>query len=77
MTEPDQAAKSRDRFILLALAACCIGPMIGIVVLTAVVGMAVGPAAAITLGVVAALACVAVMIGHRHSHIHGHGTADH
>lgn len=55
---------SRDRMFLLALAACCAGPMLAIVVLTSVLGMAIGPAGALTLGVLAALACIALMIRH-------------
>lgn len=56
-----------DRTFLAALALCCAGPMLLIVVLTSVVGFALGPAAAITIGVVAAGLCIAVMAPH-HRH---------
>lgn len=56
-----------DRKVLAALAACCVGPMLLIVVLTSTLGIAVGSAAAITLGVVAAGLCVVVM-AQRHRH---------
>ena len=56
----------RDRTFLLVLAACCAGPMLAIVVLTSVLGMAIGPAGAITLGVLAALVCVALMVQRHH-----------
>lgn len=53
--------------------------MIGIVVLTSVVGIALGPAAAIALGVVAAGVCIAFMVQHHRGghdahegHDHGH-----
>ncbi|MCC5950802.1 MAG: hypothetical protein JJU45_01785 [Acidimicrobiia bacterium] len=51
-----------NRLFLVALAVCCAGPMLLIVVLTSVVGIAVGPAAAATIGAVAAGLCVAVMV---------------
>lgn len=57
-----------ERALLAALAACCIGPMLLIVVLTSVLGIAIGPAAAVTVGVVAAGVCVAVMIQHHRTH---------
>jgi len=45
--------------------------MLGIVVLVTVLGVAIGPALAISLGLVAAGLCVALMIGHHHrSHEH-------
>lgn len=55
-----------DRMFLLAVAACCAGPMLAIVVLTSVLGMAIGPAGALTLGVLAALVCVALMVQRHH-----------
>jgi len=61
-----------ERFLFLAFAACCVVPMIGIVVLTSVVGVAVGPAAAISIGAVAAVTCIIVM-AQRHR---GHRTDD-
>lgn len=53
------------------IAACCAGPMLIIVVLVTVLGVAIGPAAAITLGFVAAATCVALMLL-RHRHHPGH-----
>lgn len=61
MTKPTD---STDRKVLAALAVCCVGPMLLIIVLTSVLGVAIGPAAAITIGIVAAGLCVAVMIQH-------------
>ena len=66
----DELKKRRDRFVLLALAACCIGPMLAIIVLTTVVGITIGIAAAITIGVVAAAVCVVVMISRHRAHDH-------
>lgn len=64
-------AMTGDRPLLLALAVCCAGPMLAIVVLVTVLGVAIGPALAISLGLVAAGLCVALMIGHHHrSHEH-------
>jgi len=69
MTQPtDDNARSSDRKLLAALAVCCVGPMLLIVVLTSVLGVALGPAAAITLGLVAAGVCVAVMAQHHQRH---------
>lgn len=53
-----------ERKLLIALAVCCAGPMLAIVVLTSVIGVALGPAVAVSLGLVAAGMCVAVMIQH-------------
>lgn len=61
-------ADSTDRKVLAALAACCVGPMLLIIVLTSVLGVAIGPAAAVTLGAVAAGVCVAVMVQHHRRH---------
>lgn len=58
-----------QRTVLVALAVCCVVPMLAIIVLTSVVGIALGPAAGISLGLVGALVCVAVMAQH-----HRHGT---
>jgi hypothetical protein len=53
--------------MLGAIAACCAGPMLLILVLVSVLGLAIGPAAAISLGLVAGGICVAVMtVRHRH-----------
>lgn len=54
-------AAGSDRALLLALAVCCIGPMLLIFVLISVVGIALGWAAALALGLVAAGVCIAVM----------------
>lgn len=64
----DDNTRSSDRGLLVALALCCAGPMLLIVVLTSAVGVAVGPAVAITLGVAAAGVCVAVMTQHHRRH---------
>ncbi|MEO6317771.1 MAG: hypothetical protein ABIP36_03210 [Acidimicrobiales bacterium] len=56
---------------LLALLACCAGPMLAIVVLTSVLGMTLGPASALTLGLVAAPVCIALMLNrHRRTTTH-------
>lgn len=69
MTDPSGAGADRsDRVLLVALAVCCAGPMLLIVVLTTVLGVAVGPAAAIALGTVAAGICVGVMAQHHRRH---------
>lgn len=60
--------KPNERFLFVAFAACCIVPMLGIVVLTAVLGVALGPAAAISIGVIAAMTCVAVMVIRHRDH---------
>jgi hypothetical protein len=57
-----------DRGLLVALAICCAGPMVLIVVLTSVAGVALGPAAAVSLGLVAAGVCVAVMVQRHRGH---------
>lgn len=56
-----------DRPLLVALAVCCAVPMIGIVVATSVVGVALGTAAAVALGLIAAGVCVALMLAHHRS----------
>lgn len=61
---------SGDRPLLVALAVCCAGPMLAIVVLVTVLGVAIGPALAISLGLVAAGLCVALMVGHHRNHGH-------
>jgi len=67
---PDPVASEEDAgrhwLMLGAIAACCAGPMLLIVVLVSVLGLALGPAAAISLGLVAGGLCVAVMaVRHR------------
>lgn len=61
---------------LAMLAACCAGPMLIIVVLVTVLGVAIGPAAAITLGLVAAATCVASMLLRHRRHPEHHGLPD-
>lgn len=52
--------------MLAVIAACCLGPMLLLVLLTAVAGIAIGYAAAATLGATAASFCVVLMLaGHR------------
>ena len=64
---------SGDRLPLVAMAACCAGPMLAIVVLVTVLGVAIGPALAISLGLVAAGLCIALMVGRHHRNGHeGH-----
>jgi len=63
---------SHERTLLVALAVCCAVPMAAIIVLTSVIGVALGPAAAISLGLVAAMVCVAVMVQHHRNGDH-HG----
>lgn len=53
------------------IAACCVGPMLIIVLLTGVLGVAIGPAAAISLGAVAAGVCVALMVARHRGHRQG------
>ena len=68
-----ELSPSHERTLLVALALCCAVPMVAIVVLTSVIGVALGPAAAISLGLVAAMVCVAVMVQHhRRGAEHGH-----
>ena len=55
------------------IAACCAGPMLIIVVLVTVLGVAIGPAAAITLGLVAAAVCVALMLLRHRGRAEHHG----
>lgn len=50
--------------MLLGMVACCVAPMALIVVLTTVVGVTLGWAAALTVGLVVAGLCVAVMVQH-------------
>ncbi len=68
MTEHEHTHADTDHKVLAALAACCVGPMLLIIVLTSVLGVAIGPAAAITLGAVAAGVCIAVMVQHHRHH---------
>ena len=61
---------SRHWAMLGMIAACCAGPMVLIVVLVSVLGLAIGPAAAISLGAVASGLCVAVMTLRHRQHMH-------
>lgn len=71
---PSGTDKGTSRPLLIALAVCCTVPMIGIVVMTSVLGIALGWAAAIALGIVAAAICVTVMAQHHRSGAHeNHG----
>lgn len=74
MTEGNGEKEStNERGLLVALAVCCAVPMVAIIVLTSVVGVAIGPAAAVSLGLVAAMVCVAVMVQrHRGGSPYGH-----
>jgi hypothetical protein len=61
---------SRRHWAMLGMiAACCAGPMLLIVVLVSVVGLAIGPAAAIALGLVAGGLCIAVMTMRHRQHM--------
>ena len=71
--DPQSSGAQRERLFLLGLVACCAGPMIAIVVLTSVLGMTLGPASALTLGLVAALVCIALMLNRRHRTTHPGG----
>jgi hypothetical protein len=55
------------RKMLAAMALCCIVPMGFIIVMTSVVGVTLGWASALALGIVAAGVCVAIMVQH-HRH---------
>jgi len=57
-----------DRELLAGLAACCVGAMVLIILLTSALGVAIGPAVAISLGIVAAGVCVAVMVQRHRRH---------
>jgi len=71
---PSGTDKGNSRPLLIALAVCCTVPMIGIVVMTSVLGVALGWAAAIAIGVIAAGVCVAVMAQHHRGETHeNHG----
>jgi hypothetical protein len=61
---------------LFALAACCIVPMLAILGLTTFVGVSLGWSAALVVGAVAGLTCIAMMASHHrrgdHHHREGH-----
>ena len=66
---PPETAHRRERLMLDMIAVCCAGPMLLIVVLTSVLGVAIGPAAAIAIGVMAGGLCVTLMLArHRRPH---------
>lgn len=62
---------------LFALAACCIVPMLAILGLTTVVGVSLGWSGALVVGVVAGLACIAMMASHHRRGDHHHGEGHH
>lgn len=68
MTSHEGHAAVLDRRLLFALAICCVGPMLLIVILASVVGVALGWATALTLGLVAAGVCIAMMAQRHRRH---------
>lgn len=75
MTETPQIG---ERSLLVALAVCCALPMVAIILLTSVAGLAFGPAVAAAVGITAAGLCVGIMVFHRRAgHHHGGGTQHH
>lgn len=68
MNRHEAQTTGSDRGLLVALAVCCAGPMLLIVVLTSVAGIALGPATAVSLGLVASGVCVAVMVQRHRGH---------
>jgi hypothetical protein len=74
---PSGSDSDGGRPVLIALAVCCTVPMIGIVVMTSVLGVALGWAAAIAVGVVAGGICVAVMAQHHRGGTHENHGAPH
>lgn len=74
---PSGTGQGNNRPVLIALAVCCTVPMIGIVVMTSVLGVALGWAAAIAIGVIAAGVCVAVMAQHYRGGSHENHGARH
>ena len=65
----DPSTTTPNHLAMLGLfAACCVAPMLLIVVLTTVVGLTIGLSAAFALGVVAASLCVGVMVVHHGGH---------
>lgn len=78
MTPSEDAGGGRsERALLIALAVCCAVPMVAIIVLTSVVGIALGPAVAVALGVVAAGICVATMVQRHRTRPHHHADEGH
>ena len=68
-TSPELDRSDRIGLIaVLALAACCIVPMLGIIGLTTVVGVSFGWSAALVLGAVAGAVCITVMATHHRRH---------
>ena len=68
MTNQEQPAISGAKFVGV-LAVCCVVPMGIVVLLTSVLGLAIGWAAAVAIGSVAAALCIGVMVlrhGPRH-----------
>lgn len=60
--------RSNHLAMLGLFAACCIAPMLLIIVLTTVVGLTIGLSAAFSMGVVAAALCVGVMFVRHRAH---------
>ncbi|GEM_PF-6058522 len=54
-----------ERSLLVALAVCCALPMLAIILLTSVAGLALDPAVAAAVGITAAGLCVGIMVLHR------------
>jgi hypothetical protein len=61
-TMATSARNGTPKAILVAIAACCAGPMVAIIVLTMIVGVTINTALAVTLGFIAAAVCVALMV---------------
>ncbi len=63
-TADDQGVPSRrqERLALGMIAACCVGPMLLIAILTGVVGVSIGTAAAVAIGVTAGALCAGLML---------------
>jgi hypothetical protein len=76
-TRPERGDSVGGHPVLIALAVCCTVPMIGIVVMTSVLGLALGWATAIAVGVVAGGICVAVMAQHHRGATHENHGAPH
>jgi amino acid transporter len=77
-TSPELDRNDRLGLIaLFALAACCIVPMLAVLGLTTIVGVSLGWSAALIIGVVAGLACVAMMAAHHRRDGHHHGEVHH
>lgn len=77
-TSPELERNDRLGLVaLFALAACCIVPMLAILGLTTVVGVSLGWSAALVVGVVTGLACIAMMASHHRRGDRHHGEGHH